>query len=101
MSRGVFKVRLSETELRVLRQKACEADMNASEFLRALLLKSVVINRTDWRRRTFQLAKIGTNMNQLAHWANAHKEAAEAHQVVLALLRIERAVREGLGEPTP
>lgn len=53
--------------------------MKASEFLRALLSKSIVINRSDWRRRTYQLAKIGTNLNQLAHWANTHKEAAEAH----------------------
>lgn len=101
MSRGVFKVRLSEGELAVLRQKASEAGMNASEFMRAVLLKSVVVNRSDWRRRTFLLAKIGANLNQVAHWANVHKEAAEAHHVVLALLRVERAIREDLDGPSP
>lgn len=93
----VFKVRLFDSELASLREKAAEAGMDASEFLRAQLSKAVVINRADWRRRTFQLAKIGTNLNQVAHWANSHKSAADAHQVVLALLRIERSIRAEYG----
>ena len=42
--------------------------------------------------RTQQLARIGNNLNQIARWANTHKGAAEAVEVLARLVAIERAL---------
>ena len=44
------------------------------------------------RERTRELARIGSNLNQIARWANIHKEAADALEVVAHLAAIERAL---------
>jgi nitrogen-specific signal transduction histidine kinase len=93
----VIKVRVFDDQYLFLKAKAKAAGMTVSELLRDHGDQLTVVNRTDWRQRTFQLSKIGTNLNQLAHWANTHKSAIEAHQVVLALLRLERAMRAEYG----
>lgn len=101
----VIKVRVTHDQYLFLRAKAKAAGMAVSEMLRDHGDQIAVVNRTDWRMRTYQLGKIGTNLNQIAHWANAHKSAADAHQVVVALLRLERTIRSEYGldvlEPSP
>ena len=42
------------------------------------------------RERTRELARIGSNLNQIARWANIHKEDAEVVEVVAHLVAIER-----------
>ena len=42
--------------------------------------------------RTRELARIGSNLNQIARWANIHKENAEVVEVVAHLVAIERAL---------
>ena len=44
------------------------------------------------RERTRELARIGSNLNQISRWANTHKENAEALEVVAHLVAIERAL---------
>ena len=44
------------------------------------------------RKRTRELARIGSNLNQIARWANIHKENAEALEVVAHLVAIERTL---------
>ena len=44
------------------------------------------------RERTRELARIGSNLNQILRWANIHKENAEAVEVVAHLVAIERAL---------
>ena len=44
------------------------------------------------RERTRELARIGSNLNQIARWANTHKENAEVVEVVAHLVAIERAL---------
>ena len=44
------------------------------------------------RERTRELARIGSNLNQIARWANTHKENAEALEVAAHLVAIERAL---------
>ena len=38
------------------------------------------------RERTRELARIGSNLNQIARWANTHKENAEAVEVIAHLV---------------
>ena len=49
-----------------------------------------------WRNRAIRSRirgsmRIGSNLNQIARWANTHKENAEALEVVADLAAIERA----------
>ena len=44
------------------------------------------------RERTREVARIGNNLNQVARWANTHKAAAEAVEVIARLVAIERAL---------
>ena len=41
-----------------------------------------------------QIARIGNNLNQIARWANTHKGAAEATQVIASLAKIESSLLE-------
>ncbi|MGE4339468.1 MAG: MobC family plasmid mobilization relaxosome protein [Pigmentiphaga sp.] len=93
----VTKIRLSDAERQHLTSLAADAGLTLADFLRLSATQSVVVNRSDWRKRTFQLGKIGNNLNQLSRWANTHKTAVEASTVVLALLRIERLLRSEFG----
>ena len=42
------------------------------------------------RERTQQAARVGDNLNQIARWANTHKEAVEAVEVIGHLIAIKR-----------
>ena len=44
------------------------------------------------RERTRDLARIGSNLNQIARWANTYRENAEAVEVIAHLAAIERAL---------
>ena len=44
------------------------------------------------RERTRQVSRIGNNLNQIARWANTHKGAVEAIEVIGHLIAIKRAL---------
>ncbi len=44
------------------------------------------------RERTRQVSRIGNNLNQIARWANTHKGAIEAVEVIGHLVAIKRAL---------
>ena len=79
------KIRASEAERTEWHAKARSVGLSLSDLVR----RSVGRVRT-WtvahaeleRERTRELARIGSNLNQIARWANTHKENAEALEVV-------------------
>ncbi|WP_420447225.1 MobC family plasmid mobilization relaxosome protein [Candidatus Palauibacter sp.] len=88
-------VRLTPGESADWRAKAKAAGVPLS----ALIRRAVARTRT-WtaraaeveRERTRQVSRIGNNLNQIAKWANTHKGAAEAVEVLARLVAIERAL---------
>ena len=54
------------------------------------------------RERTRELARIGSNLNQIARWANTYKENAEAVEVAAHLVghRAPRAAGRGSFYPS-
>ena len=88
-------VRISPAESAVWRTKAAAAGVPLS----ALLRRAMARTRT-WtapaaeaeRERIRQIVRIGNNLNQVARWANTHKTAAEAVEVIAHLITIERAL---------
>ena len=94
--RGVWvKVRASEAERAEWHAKARAAGLTLSDLVR----RSVGRTRT-WtvahaeveRERTRQVARIGNNLNQIARWANTHREAIEAVEVMGHLVAIRRTL---------
>ena len=91
----IAQARVSEAELAEWRAKAAAAGVGLSELLRRAMART----RT-WtaaaakveRERTRELARIGSNLNQIARWANTHKENAETLEVAAHLVAIERAL---------
>ncbi len=87
--------RVSPGELAEWRAKAASAGVPLSALLREAMART----RT-WtapaaeveRERTRQIARIGSNLNQIARWANTFASTAEAVEVVAHLVAIERAL---------
>jgi len=89
MSRGRFlKVRVSDAELLEVRAKAFNAEMTVSDFLRFRVMDFRLRQTGADKERLRQLARIGSNINQLARWANTHKAAGPTLEVLLWLNRL-------------
>jgi len=100
-------IRATDAEKLDWELKAHAEGLKTSQLARALL-NNYSINCSDKRRSApskvgkarsrreliRQVACIGNNLNQIARWANTHKDAAEATQVIASLTRIESALLE-------
>ena len=90
------KVRASEAERAEWHAKARSAGLTLSDLVR----RSVGRTRT-WtvahaeveRERVQQVARIGNNLNQIARWANTHRGAIEAVEVIGHLVAIRRSLQ--------
>ena len=89
MTRDHFiKVRVTESEFADFRARAGEAGMTVSDLVRYRLTGYRVRQTDTDKNRLRHLARIGSNINQLARWANSRKAAAPALEVVLWLERL-------------
>ena len=93
MTRDHFiKIRVTEKEFVDFRSRAGEAGMTVSDLVR-FRLTGYRVRQTDTdKARLRHLARIGSNINQLARWANSRKAAAPALEVALWLERLIDAV---------
>lgn len=96
-----IKVRVSKAQKAQLADKARALGQTLSEFLRDRALGYRVTQTPDDKERIRQLARIGSNINQIARWANTHKSSAEAVDVILALAGIEEALQSLAKESMP
>ena len=89
------KIRASDAERAAWHAKARAVGLSLSDLVRRSLgrVRTWTVAHTELEReRTRELARIGSNLNQIARWANIHKEAADALEVVAHLAAIERAL---------
>ena len=89
------KIRSSDTERAEWHAKARAAGLSLSDLVRRSVgrVRTWTVAHTELEReRTRELARIGSNLNQIARWANIHKEDADALEVVAHLVAIERAL---------
>jgi len=87
-------VRVHPEERDLLRFNAGLHGMSMSDYIRQTCLGIRLRRTPEEKRRLRELARIGANINQLARWANTHKRAAEAVEVLAALAGIERRISE-------
>jgi len=94
-----IQVRLSREERAGLEEKATAAGMSLGDLVRSCICRAQVVNREDWRRIAFLFSNLTNNLNQLARWANVHKDCAEALAVVVQLRSLEELARQILELP--
>ena len=93
-----IKIRVSEDELEMIKAKADMQGCTVSDLLRYLVLNMRVRNTEHDKEVIRYLARIGSNINQIARWANKHKGRAPSLETVLWLNRIYRAVVKSKNE---
>ena len=100
MSRDrLLKFRVTAEEKAAFEFAAAEAGLSLSDFVRQRLLSARVRQTSGEREVVRHLARIGSNLNQLARWANTHKGHAEALEVILCLDQLRTEVRSIGGQP--
>ena len=100
---AIAHARVSAAELAAWQAKAAAAGVSLSELLRQAMARTQTWTapaREVERERTRQIARIGSNLNQIARWAHTHVDDDLAVVEVLAhLVAIERDLAQlrGLG----
>ena len=91
---AIAHARVSVAELAAWQAKAAAAGVSLSELLRQAMARTQTWTapaRAVERERTRQVARIGSNLNQIARWAHTHLDDDLAVVEVLAhLVAIER-----------
>lgn len=97
----IVKLRVSTDEKSRWEARAQSQRMTLSDYIRASL-DTVTVDRPAPQQRMTRKAdpvllsnvgRLGSNLNQIARWANTYKDAAEAAEVLLALVAVEQAIK--------
>ena len=89
-----LKIRVSADDLALWKAKAATASMSLSELLRQSLQRVTVRNRAADGELLRALSRLGSNLNQIAAWANSRRGTLEAVRVIPYLIDLERQVAE-------
>ena len=89
-----IKMRVTPDEKRLIESKASAQGQTVTDFLRQRALDYRLRQSPLEKERIRQLARIGSNMNQIARWANTYKKRAEAVEVITRLILLERELHE-------
>ena len=94
-----IKIRVTPDEKKLIESKASAQGQTVTDFLRQRALDYRLRQSPLEKERIRQLARIGSNMNQIARWANTYKKRAEAVEVITRLILLERELHEEENEP--
>jgi hypothetical protein len=95
-----IKLRVTPAEKEAITAKAEAQGQTVTDFIRQRALDYRLRQTPLEKERIRQLARIGANLNQLARWVNIHKSRAEAVDVLVTLVRLEREMK-GTDTPPP
>jgi len=85
-------IRVHPEERDLLKLNAGIHGMSVSDYVRQTCLGLRLRRTPEEKRRIRELARIGSNLNQLARWANTYKESLEAVEVLVALTNLETQI---------
>ena len=99
-----IKMRVTPAEKEAITAKADAQGQTVTDFIRQRALDYRLRQTPLEKDRVRQLARIGVNLNQLARWVNIHKNRAEVIDVLVALVSLERELKDtplppAYGEP--
>lgn len=90
-----LKVRIDPDEKTKIQARADAAGMTVADLVRSALENARLPDRAHAEAvadLTRQVARIGSNLNQIAAWANTYKATADAVQIISHLAAIEREI---------
>ena len=85
-------IRVHPEERDLLKLNAGIHGMSVSDYVRQTCLRLRLRRTPEERRRLRELARIGSNLNQIARWANTYKDSLEAVEVIAALVSLETQI---------
>ena len=85
-------IRVHPEERDLLKLNAGLHGISVSDYVRQTCLGLRLRRTPEEKRRLRELARIGSNLNQIARWANTYKESLEAVEVLAALTRLEEKI---------
>ena len=85
-------IRVHPEERDLLKLNAGVHCLSVSDYVRQTCLGLRLRRTPEEKRRLRELARIGSNLNQLARWANTYKESLEAVEVLVALTSLENQI---------
>ena len=88
-----IKLRVTPAEKEAIAAKADAQGQTVTDFIRQRALEYRLRQTPTEKERIRQLARIGANLNQLARWVNIHKSRAEAIDVLVALVALEKEIQ--------
>ena len=91
---ALVKLRVTPAEKDAITAKADSQGQTVTDFIRQRALDYRLRQTPLEKDRLGQLARIGVNLNQLARWVNIHKSRAEVIDVLVALVSLERELRD-------
>ena len=101
---ALVKLRVTPAEKEAIAAKAEAQGQTVTDFIRQRALDYRLRQTPLEKDHVRQLARIGVNLNQLARWVNVHKSRAEVIDVLVALVSLERELKDtplppAYGEP--
>lgn len=81
----MLKVRVSPEEKARMDDKALACGCSLSDLVRMRVLECRLRQTPEEKERLLLLARAGNNLNQLARWANTHKEHLPSVEILLQL----------------
>ena len=85
-------IRVHPEERDLLKLNAGLHGMSVSDYVRKTCLGLRLRRTPEEKRRLRELARIGSNLNQLARWANTYKDSLKAVEVIAALTSLETQI---------
>ncbi|GAA0846409.1 plasmid mobilization protein [Cupriavidus pauculus] len=104
--RNVLAIRLNTGERALVEKRAAEAGLPTATFIRQAALGAVVPARPEIpavnREAYLELARVGSNLNQVAHHLNAGTATSVDESIVRRLAAVTRSLAlQVLGEKLP
>jgi len=90
----LLKIRVSPEERDAVKATADEAGLTVSDYVRMRLAHHRVRQTSAERDALMHLSRIGSNINQIARWANTHANQIEAIQIIMRLDDIQADIRK-------
>ena len=91
---ALVKLRVTPAEKEAITAKADAQGQTVTDFIRQRALDYRLRQTPLEKEHIRQLARIGVNLNQLARWVNIHKGRAEVINVLVALVSLERELKD-------
>ena len=85
-------IRVHPEERDLLKLNAGLHGLSVSDYVRQTCLGLRLRRTPEEKRRLRELARIGSNLNQIARWANTYKDSLEAVEVIAALASLETQI---------